>query len=829
LSTFTSSYSGWFTEEIKYRISSGKMLAQSKGQSFRAGMRNISGGKSGGRRGGQLWRVAQGSRAAFFKKIRNAGTHSKSQLAGQMAYINGKAKEVFGTALGVDEGVHALDKETVSDLVESWSGGWRRDNAGTKNGHTSHMVVSFPDDVTDAKVAAITKEWCQEIFESRTFVDEEWEYYAALHTDTANPHVHIVINNRGVDEGKWFYLAKDHDLNNELLKELLVDISEEHGVFLDSASRIERGKLTYAPPKHEFQQAKRLGVEPVERAMPPAALARAKEVMAQYAAQAEAMAEISKVMEMPNLHDALVAAAVNLRDGQPVDVSTFFKEEELVQLDLTQHPVDIRQAIVKWSADNADRIANAEPTKRDRFVKDWFAALDAIDKSMDPDTDITFGEHTGQAPTGAAYRGTFVAAAIGDEERLVKRAEQLLINDRDNALTGEQVLNAMRSGVQTGTDNHAVFKDVMAQEKGRPDRLAVAMIELFDTAQAGGLSDAQNEMMFTALPVLMKARQAQMNEVLSATADQGDGVVEQRVEGADLLKRKLSQFAAYLEANDTGGVVSDALKADVLQDETKAIRTFVASGKFGQFMMSGQGNPDDKRMVNVVGTALNRLTDDRATEPLSILKDIKARAADIGLNPDTFAQRVLNGAFDARMEREWMVDDLRHVGKKHGLDGRQKTEAQQATAIAHEVYDFVGQSIQKLHSNHIQLEPPVQQRSVSLDVEKDHTAFVERSRETINMIRVHKTAVFDTKGDELAFLRDFKEEFGEVGIKRLATGDIDVIKDLGKTEQERRDIAYTVFRLFKRNPSIEVEVSDVDVGLKHHNPTIWHGQGGHSI
>ncbi len=687
MNAFAAGYAGWFTDEIKFRIGSGKTRAEAKGKSIRASMR----GAVGGKKGGQLWRVAQGSRSAFFKKIRNAGTHHSSQIAGQLAYINGKTKEIFGNVTVIEGGLKVLDKEAVAELVDQWSEGWQNETGYTKNGYTSHMVVSFPDDVTDSKAAAITKQWCHDIFESRTFVDDVWEYYAALHTDTANPHVHIVINNRGVDEGKWFYLAKDHDLNNELLKEMLVDIAEEHGVFLDTSTRLERGKLTYAPPKIEFQQAKRLGIEPKERPMPPAALESGKEVMRQYAAQAEAMAAISGVMKMQNLHDALVAAAVNLRDGKPVDVSTFLKEEELVNLDLTQHPVEIRQAIVKWSADNADRIAKSEPVNRDRFVKHWFAALDAIDKSMDPDTPITFGDLTGVPPTEAIYSGTFVSAAIGDEERLMKNAETFLDTDA----------------------------------------------------------------------------------------------------------------------------------------EIQEMRSFVASGKFTQFIVNAEFEPEDQHMIDVVGSAYNELTNEAAAEPSLALQEATWRAKQIGLNPTAFAQRVVNGAYDGRMEHEWMVDDLRQVITHHGLDGTSQVDTDKATEIVRKVYDFVADSIEKLHSNHIALEPVRQ--SVIIDVEKDHTDFVERSRGTMNMIRKFKTAVFDSKADEVAFLEDFKQEFGDEGLKRLAKGDLDVIKDLAVKEQERRDIAYAVFRLYKRNPDVGVDAKDASAAMDAFNPEIWHGQGGHSI
>jgi len=670
VSAFAAGYAGWFTDEIKIRIGSGKMRAEAKGKSIRDSLR----GSSGGKKGGQLWRVAQGSRSAFFKKIRNAGTHHPSQLAGQMAYINGKAKEIFGNSFDVVEGAKALDKEAVSGLVERWSDGWSKDKSNTKNGYTSHMVVSFPDDVTDSKAAAITQTWCEDILESRTFVDDEWQYYAALHTDTANPHVHIVINNRGAD-GNWFYLAKDHDLNNELLKEMLVDIAEDHGVFLDTSTRLERGKSTYAPPKIEFQQAKRLGIEPKERPMSPAALASAKEIMKQYADQVDAMIEVTAVMNMPNVHDALCAAAVSLRDGKPVDVTAFLKEEELVHLDLTQHPVDIRQAIVNWSADNADRIANAEPVKRDRFVHEWIKAIDKLDQMIAPDDGNELQHMNGKPVKGVTYSGKFLDAAVGDKEHLVEASESLM-----------------------------------------PD-----------------------------------------------------------------------------------GMVLDDL------------RKVVVSGEFGRFLHTGDMKPENTDVISVISTAYSQNSSGQVTDASEIIGEMKQRAKDVGLDPLHFEQRVLNGAYDERMEFEWVTEDVHVVMKAGDMDLSSDTDFKKAHATVTAVYDFVAQGIERLQSQHMTI---ALSRS-----DRDHSAFIEGADEIWKSIAIRKSVSFKSEDQERAFLKAFKDEFGDQALERLARGNTDDIREITPNENGRHDIAFAVFKMYSKHPDLGVSDKAIMSGLEYNHPS----------
>lgn len=58
-------YSSWFTEEIKFRISTGRMVFGQAQKSYRSTLQGRVGSNIGAPRGSQMWRMASGSRKAF--------------------------------------------------------------------------------------------------------------------------------------------------------------------------------------------------------------------------------------------------------------------------------------------------------------------------------------------------------------------------------------------------------------------------------------------------------------------------------------------------------------------------------------------------------------------------------------------------------------------------------------------------------------------------------------------------------------------------------------------------------------------------------------------
>jgi type IV secretion system T-DNA border endonuclease VirD2 len=172
------------------------------------------------------------------KKIGKGGTANAKELAAQMDYLFSKSASIFGNGVVLDAHAKGLTREERNDIVGNWVEDWR---GSPKNGHTSHLLLSFPSHVRAEKAKLIAEAWAFEMFQSGEHQDDVWSYVAALHTDRAHPHVHIVVNNRGTLNDSWFFMAKEHAFNLDMMKERMVAIAAEEGVFLDATSRAERG------------------------------------------------------------------------------------------------------------------------------------------------------------------------------------------------------------------------------------------------------------------------------------------------------------------------------------------------------------------------------------------------------------------------------------------------------------------------------------------------------------------------------------------------------------------------------------------------------------
>jgi type IV secretion system T-DNA border endonuclease VirD2 len=289
------------------------------------------GGSSSPRRGfsfstraSQLWRFSLGSNAAVLKKIGRGGTANAKELAAQMDYLFSKSASIFGNGVVLDADAKGLTKDERDDIVGNWVEDWRR---SPKNGHTTHLLMSFPSHVRPEKAKLIAEAWAFEMFQSGEHQDDVWSYVAALHTDKAHPHVHMVVNNRGTVNDSWFFMAKEHVFNLEVMKQRMVAIAAEEGVFLDATSRAERGLLTYGPSRAEIEQARVEGRAPEERPREGRALEDALATMARTADAMRSLSHVAALTGLPEIGEKIAKAEEALRRGGvlqpfPGDVTT---------------------------------------------------------------------------------------------------------------------------------------------------------------------------------------------------------------------------------------------------------------------------------------------------------------------------------------------------------------------------------------------------------------------------------------------------------------------------------------------------------------------------
>jgi type IV secretion system T-DNA border endonuclease VirD2 len=281
------------------RVKAGSSSSPKRGFSFSA-------------RASQLWRFSLGSNAAVLKKIGKGGTVNAKELAAQMDYLFSKSASIFGNGVVLDADAKGLTKDERSDIVGDWVEDWR---GSPKNGHTTHLLMSFPSHVRPEKAKLIAEAWAFEMFQSGEHQDDVWSYVAALHTDKAHPHVHMVVNNRGTVNDSWFFMAKEHVFNLEVMKERMVAIAAEEGVFLDATSRAERGLLSYGPSRAEIERARAEGRAPEERPREGKALEDALATMARTADAMRSLQHVAALTGLPEIGEKIAKAEEALRRG----------------------------------------------------------------------------------------------------------------------------------------------------------------------------------------------------------------------------------------------------------------------------------------------------------------------------------------------------------------------------------------------------------------------------------------------------------------------------------------------------------------------------------
>ena len=304
-------------------------------------------------RASQLWRFSLGSNAAVIKKIGKGGTANAKELAAQMDYLFSKSAAIFGNGVSLDHEAKGLDRDERNAIVGEWVEDWR---GAPKNGHTSHLLLSFPSHVRPETAKLIAEVWAFEMFQSGEHQNDVWSYIAALHTDRPHPHVHIVVNNRGTMNDSWFFMAKEHVFNLGTMKERMVTIAAEEGVFLDATSRAERGLLTYEPSRAEIERARAECRAPEERQREGKALEDALATMARTADTMRSLSHVATLTGLPEIGEKIAKAEEALRRGGvlhpfPLDAGS------VERADLDRH-------FSGWMAETEEKIRKARLAER---------------------------------------------------------------------------------------------------------------------------------------------------------------------------------------------------------------------------------------------------------------------------------------------------------------------------------------------------------------------------------------------------------------------------------------------------------------------------------
>lgn len=379
-------------------------------------------------RASQLWRFSLGSNAAVIKKIGKGGTANARELAAQMDYLFSKSASIFGSGVVLEADAKGLTRDERNEIVGYWVEDWR---GSPKNGHTCHLLLSFPSHVRPEKAKLIAEAWAFEMFQSGEHQDDVWSYVAALHTDRPHPHVHIVVNNRGTMNDSWFFMAKEHAFNLDTMKERMVAIAAEEGVFLDATSRAERGLLTYGPSRAEIERAREEGRAPAVRPREGRALEDALATMVRTADTMRSLSHVAALTGLPEIAEKIAKAEDMLRRGGVL--SPFPAEAE------TLERADLERHFSGWMAETEDKLRKAPITKRKGLRDELYAYAVDIARGLG---DTRGAQLLQMVPQSAVY-----GVAFEDDVLKRGRAETTLQPGATERLRAEIVADATVIGL----------------------------------------------------------------------------------------------------------------------------------------------------------------------------------------------------------------------------------------------------------------------------------------------------------------------------------------------------------------------------------------------
>jgi type IV secretion system T-DNA border endonuclease VirD2 len=253
---------------------------------------------------------------ALVKLIGAGGAKNARGLGAQMTYLSRtgdvplrSSESTFGVEISAEE---------AGRLAADW-GMPETDRGGADR--TSHFVVSFPRGTDPAAAERAGRAWAAELFDSGAF-GERWDYYTAFHTDTAYPHIHVVVSRRGLDEGQWLRISSWSPITFERLREVQVEVAAREGIALGGTSRLSRGVHDRPVPDGEYRRARaegRAAVAPEHSAL--SAIATAAEILGHARAYQGAAASLTE--GDADRAGRLAAAATTLLEGRALTAECY--------------------------------------------------------------------------------------------------------------------------------------------------------------------------------------------------------------------------------------------------------------------------------------------------------------------------------------------------------------------------------------------------------------------------------------------------------------------------------------------------------------------------
>lgn len=338
-----------------------------------------------------------------------------------------------------------LSEDQKEDIIEDWAGTWR---GSTKLGFTSHMLLSFPTDVTVDQVRDIAMDWTEHFFESGEYGDQ-WDYVLAVHNDRAHKHAHIILNNRGVEKGTWFSCWAEGVMSPQLMREKQAEIAEHYGVMLDATTRLERGIFEKPAGIEEIYRAKEEAGLPREIVMTAQESAIAQAQVVGFAKDYKNLADLLDRMDQRHMARAVRGMADGLGSGTPWN----FTEGEIDMKDIKTvgDAIDYSERTIEALRLKAEELDPAERAAFEAKAAPIIADLSQI--VPDPELRARFGKQLEEPyPPGAGSEVLISALQSGNDEGLrdvLERAEEV-------GMDSEELVARITAG---GTRNYGMAQD----------------------------------------------------------------------------------------------------------------------------------------------------------------------------------------------------------------------------------------------------------------------------------------------------------------------------------------------------------------------------------
>ena len=255
--------------------------------------------------------VLQGGRSAMVKVIKKGGTTNARGMRDQMSYLakEGDAKlERSERYFSIE-----LDQEAQERLIDSWG---LSGETKTQSDKTTHFVVSYPADTEHQTAYRAGRAWAEEMFASGRYGDV-YDYYTAFHTDRAHPHMHVVVNRRGMETGDWLKVSLRSQFNYDEFRAVQVEVAAREGIHLVATPRHARGVSDRPIPDAEIRKAEREGRQPKSPSHTPTTAVRTAANIALYSLQMTTDAKLLRERH-PELAEGIEKIAETILIGQQV-------------------------------------------------------------------------------------------------------------------------------------------------------------------------------------------------------------------------------------------------------------------------------------------------------------------------------------------------------------------------------------------------------------------------------------------------------------------------------------------------------------------------------